>query len=81
MLARHESGVGLDELAVAFDVDGFLSIDHDLGDGRIVEVHLDGPEPENVVPDLRGQRSSLLGRQLDGFLGHGRVELGRNELL
>ena len=31
--------------------------------------------------DLRGHGSSLLGGKLDGFVGHGRVELGRNELL
>lgn len=55
-----ELGIGEGEAAIAFDVDLIAGIDHDFGDGGVVEVLLEGGE---VVFDRSGVDHLAVGRR------------------
>ena len=65
--------------AVAFDVDVGLGVHHDLGDGRVVEVHLHRPVAEDVVTDLERDRPALVVGERRRLRPHGTGELLTDE--
>ena len=60
VLLGDEAGVGLLDDAVALDVDVVAPVDHDLGDGRVVEELLDRAEAHHVAGDVLHQTLALL---------------------
>ena len=59
MLVGEVRGFGQFEPALALDVDAVDRVDHDLGDGRVGEVALDGAVAEDVVGDLGDEAGAL----------------------
>ena len=69
MLVVAEPHVGQLELAAALDIDLLRPVDHDVGDGLVLEQRLERPEPEHVG-DQQFDELALLGEiQLDLGLG------------
>ena len=75
--------VAADQLAAAFDVDHVRPVDHDLGDGGVVQQALQRAVAEHVVVDvveqplplLGGQRNVLLLDDVHQFLPDQRMQL------
>ncbi|GGG92216.1 hypothetical protein GCM10011577_13600 [Pseudarthrobacter polychromogenes] len=67
MVLRAEAGLRQGQLALAFNVDLVHPVDHDLGDGGIVQQALEGAEAQDVVGNILDQPGAFLGRQRNLF--------------
>jgi len=68
VLVADERHIGKLQLALALDICAEGPVDHDLGDGVVVQEWLDRPEPEDLVHDLLEHPLTLDARDDDAFL-------------
>jgi hypothetical protein len=71
----HEGDGHLVDLAEALHEDLRGAVHHDLGDGRVLQVAVDGPVADHVVGDVADERLGVVQRHGDGLGGQGAAQL------